>query len=80
LGCTLTSIFDAKAGIAWPTHLLRLYLGMTTKSVILTRFSTLSLTWRRLTANIQLENTKKWAASMEVAYFFCTFAENYKKL
>jgi len=27
---------------------------------------------------MQLENDKKWAASMEVAYFFCTFAENYK--
>ena len=40
LGDTRTSIFDAKAGIALTDTSLRLYLGMITKSVILTRFLT----------------------------------------
>ena len=39
LGCTLTSIFDANAGV-YLTRSLRLYLGTTTKSATPTRFWT----------------------------------------
>ena len=40
LGDTRTSIFDAKAGIALTDTFVKVYLGMITKSVILTRFLT----------------------------------------
>ena len=40
LGDTRTSIFDAKAGIALTDTFVKLYLGMTTKSVTLTKFLT----------------------------------------
>ena len=44
LGDARTSIFDAKAGIALTDTFVRLYHGMTMRSVTLTRFSSSSHT------------------------------------
>ena len=58
-------------------------LGYTEDAVVSSDFLGCTLTSifdANATTNLQLENIKEWAASIEVAYFFCNFAVNINQL